>query len=381
MRLAVYTDYSYRRDGDAVYAERAFALFLAGLADHAREVTIAGRLEPEPGAWHYRLPDRLGFVALPHYPSLTHPAAVLRAGAGSVARFWRLLGRVDAVWVLGPHPLGIAFALLALARGRRVALGVRQDLPAYVASRHPDRRDLQRVARGLEAAWRALARLLPTVVVGAALGHAYGRARRLLSISVSLVDEADLVAPERAAERDYAGTLRVLSVGRLDEEKNPLLLADALARLAQDGRDWRLVVCGEGPLRDALAQRLASLGVAHRAELRGYVPIDGGLLDLYRSSHAFLHVSWTEGMPQVLLEAFAAGVPVVATAVGGVAAMAGDAALLVSPGDPEAAATALRRIARDADLRARLVEAGHARAARHTRQAETRRVAEFLLGS
>ena len=79
--------------------------------------------------------------------------------------------------------------------------------------------------------------------------------------------------------------------------------------------------------------RLRELGVAEHAELLGYVPIDGGLLELYRSSHAFLHVSWTEGLPQTLFEAFAAGLPVVATAVGGVPAAVGDAALLVEPGD------------------------------------------------
>ncbi len=70
----------------------------------------------------------------------------------------------------------------------------------------------------------------------------------------------------------------------------------------------------EGDLR----ARLDELGVADHADLLGYVPITGGLLDVYRSSHAFLHVSWTEGLPQTLFEAFAAGLPVVATAVGGV---------------------------------------------------------------
>ena len=53
--------------------------------------------------------------------------------------------------------------------------------------------------------------------------------------------------------------------------------------------------------------------MAERVDLRGYLPLDGGLLDLYRGADALLHVSWTEGVPQVLLEAFAAGLPVVAT--------------------------------------------------------------------
>ena len=109
---------------------------------------------------------------------------------------------------------------------------------------------------------------------------------------------------------------------------------------------------GEGPLAEPLQARLGELGLEEHAETRGYVPIDGGLLDLYRSSHAFLHVSLTEGVPQVLIEAFASGVPVVATAVGGVAEAAGDAALLIPPRDAPAAVQALAQIAGGAELRA-----------------------------
>jgi glycosyltransferase involved in cell wall biosynthesis len=167
-------------------------------------------------------------------------------------------------------------------------------------------------------------------------------------------------------------------VGRIEREKNPLLLADVLARLRERDPRWRLVVCGEGPMEAQLRERCEELGVAEHAELRGYVPIDGELPRLYRESHALLHVSWTEGVPQVLFEAFAAGLPVVATAVGGVAAASGDAALLVPPGEADPPADALARVGSDAELRRALVEAGAARVREHTTEAECRRVAEFL---
>ena len=148
------------------------------------------------------------------------------------------------------------------------------------------------------------------------------------------MEEAQIVTPEDALARSYDGELQVLNVGRLDPEKNPLLLADVLARLRENDPRWRLVVCGDGPLQDALAERLAALGLSEHADLRGYVTFDGGLLDAYRSSHAFLHVSWTEGFPQIMFEAFAGGLPVVGTAVGGVAEGVGDAALLIPPATP-----------------------------------------------
>ncbi len=375
MRLLVYTDYVYRREGGAVYAERAFALFLAELRRHVDRLVIVGRLDPASGSSHYRLPDEVEFVPLPHYRSLVDARRSVPAMARSLARFWQALRGIDTVWLLGPYALSVLFALLAAVRGRRVALGVRQDQPAYVRSRHPDRRWVHVAGDALERVYRAMARVWPVVVVGPDLARNYRSACRVLPISVSLVRSEQLTAPDEALAKDYGGELTALSVGRLEAEKNPLLLADILARL--DDR-WRLVVCGEGPMETALGDRLAELGVDDRAELRGYVPIDGELPQLYRSSHALLHVSWTEGVPQVLFEAFAAGLPSVATAVGGVADAAAGAALLIPPGEPEAAAAALSRVASEPDLRRQLVTAGHDIVAERTLESESERVARFL---
>ena len=377
MRVAVYTDYVYHREGDAVYAERAFALFLARLGQELDRLVVVGRLDPRPGRAHYRLPDELEFVALAHYESLARPVAVAGALARSVRRFWAVLGGVDTVWLLGPHPMALAFAALVRLRRRRIVLGVRQDTPAYMRNRHPGRRWIHLVGDALERAWRALARRHEAIVVGPELARRYARGGRVLELSVSLIAESDIASRETVASRSYDGELLALSVGRLEQEKNPLLLADVLAALPDP---WRLLVCGEGPLAGALESRLRALGVAERAELRGYVPIDGGLLDVYRSSHAFLHVSWTEGLPQVLFEAFAGRLPVVATDVGGVASATGEAALIIPPGDAQAAATALERVAADPELRARLIDAGLERVRGRTLEAECRRVAAFIAG-
>ena len=378
MRLAVYTDYVYRRSGSGVYAQRAFALFLARLAAEVDELAIAGRLDPEPGESYYRLPEDVEFVALPHYAALSRPVSAFPAMVRSLGRFWQLLGRVDAAWLLGPYPLSFAFVPLARLRRKRVYLGVRQDWPRYVQSRHPRRRALQLLAHAMEAGWRALARLYPVVVVGPELARNYAGSRAVLPVTVAMVDEED-IAPPRPPE-PASEELRVLSVGRLETEKNPLLLADVLARLRSADPRWRLVVAGEGPLRGELEERLRELEVAEAAELRGYVPIDAGLRELYRECDLFLHVSWTEGLPQVIFEAFAARLPVVATAVGGVPDAAGDAALLVPPGDAEAPARELERLVADDALRAALVERGVERVRAHTTGVEVARVARFFEG-
>jgi glycosyltransferase involved in cell wall biosynthesis len=381
MRLAVYTDYEYRSDGTRRYGQRAFVVFLEALRERVDRLVLVGRLDPEPGSSHYPLHEDTELLGLPHYESLGHPLAVARSLLVSVRLFWRLLDELDTVWVLGPYPHSVLLALLTIARRRRLVLGVRQDMPLYVRSRRPDRRWMHWSADLLEAIWRLLARRYPVVVVGPELERKYraGRARSVLATAVSLVSEGDLErAAAAVAARDYSGELTLLTVGRLDAEKNPLLLAEIAALLAAGGRRWRLLVCGDGPMREQLRERVEQLGLADVVELLGYVPIDGGLLDLYRNSHAFLHVSWTEGFPQVLVEAFASGLPTVATAVGGVPAAAEGAALLVEPDDAAAAAAALERIAAEPRLRDELIAAGLERARGGTLEAATERLAEYL---
>lgn len=378
IRLGVYTDYTYRRDANgAVYAERAFALFLASLVGRLEQLLIVGRLRPGEGTAAYALPPSIDFRALPFYSAQTDLSRSVFAMARSLRVYARALASIDVVWLFGPHPLALAFALLALARGKRVVLGVRQNYPEYVASRHPGQRWLRAAAGSLEAAYRLLARRCPAIVVGPELAANYRIAGELLEMNVSLVSERDLVRPEQALARSYDDEIRVLSVGRIEREKNPLLLARILAELARRRTRCRLVVCGEGPLEEQLAREFEREGVADRTEMLGYVPFDS-LRDLYRGSHVFLHVSLTEGLPQVLFEAFAAGAPVVATAVGGVPAAAGDAAVLVGPDNAVAAADAVQRVIADPELRERLVRAGHERVRPRTLESESERVLAFL---
>ncbi len=193
MRLAVYTDYAYHRVGGEVFAERAFALFLGRLSGELDRLVLVGREAPAVTGARYAVGAGVELVSLPYYRRLSEPWSVLRSSISSLARFWRALRGVDGVWLLGPHPLGIAFAALAAVRRRRVVLGVRQDIRAYVESRHPNRRSLRLAAAVLDAAWRLLARRFPVVVVGPEIATHYARATALLEITVSLVTERDLV--------------------------------------------------------------------------------------------------------------------------------------------------------------------------------------------
>jgi glycosyltransferase involved in cell wall biosynthesis len=380
-RLAVFCDFSYRRDGDLITAELPFSLFLDALARHFRAVTLIGRLDPTGTRFDYEMRD-IELAPLPYYSSGADLLAVMRALPDAVRRFWAVLAQVDVVWVLGPNPPhAIVFALLALARRKRLVLGVRQQLPRLIRHRHPGRPHVWMAAWVLERMFRLLGRVAGVVVVGPELAREYRHSRGVHTALISLLSEDDMAAAS-GDDRDYsAPELRLLSVGRLDPEKNPLLMVDILRDALRADPRWRLDVCGDGSLAEALRARAEKLGVGERLTVHGHIGFGERLWDLYRSSHALLHVSLTEGMPQVLLEAFAARLPVVATAVGGVPEMAGGRGLLIAPRDAPAGAAALQRLLDDPDERARHVEAGVTYAREHTLTAESARLALFLGGA
>ena len=379
-RLAVFCDFSYRLDGDLTTAELPFSLFLLALSRHFRRLTLIGRLDPTGTRFPYEMRD-VELQPLPYYSSGADFGAVMRALPAAMRRFWGVLARVDVVWVLGPNPPhAIVFALMALARRRRLVLGVRQQLPRLIRHRHPGRPHVWLAAWVLERMFRALSRIGGVVVVGPELAHEYRHAQRLYRALISLLEESDIAAAGEDHRDFSAPDLRLLSVGRLDPEKNPLLMADVLREALNTDPRWRLEVCGDGSLAGALMARATELGVGDRLVMHGHVGFGDALWQLYRDCHALLHVSMTEGMPQVLLEAFAARLPVVATAVGGVPEMTRGRGLLIPPQDAAAGGHALQRLLDDPAERARGVEAGVAYAREHTLDAEAARLARFLQG-
>ena len=155
------------------------------------------------------------------------------------------------------------------------------------------------------------------------------------------------------------GALIVLFGSRLEAQKDIPTLLEAFALLVDRLPHLHLVIAGQGTLRDALQARASALGIASRVSFAG-VRLD--MPDVLRASDIFVLSSTWEGLPMVILEALAAGCPIVSTAVGGVpsAVVDGQTGVLVPPRDPAALAAGIERVARDPSWRRRLAAAGRA---------------------
>lgn len=138
----------------------------------------------------------------------------------------------------------------------------------------------------------------------------------------------------------------ICSIGRLSPEKGFNFLIEVFADLIAAGHDYHLVILGEGQMRSALEKQVAEIGISDRLLLPGYVADAARYLPLF---NLFAMPSLTEGLPMVLLEAMAAGTPIVATRVGGVARVLSDglAGLLVKPCDKEGLKAAIVSSATD----------------------------------
>jgi D-inositol-3-phosphate glycosyltransferase len=156
----------------------------------------------------------------------------------------------------------------------------------------------------------------------------------------------------------------VLFVGRLASQKNVDVLLDAAAELRHDGRRPIIRIIGDGIERDRLQAKAALLGLSTVVFEGRRTPAE--IADAYARATVVVLPSTHEGMPLVLLEAMAAGAPVVASGLSEIVEAGGDAIVTVDRVTPEALAAALQLVLDDESLRDRLSAAGRERAGRYT---------------
>jgi glycosyltransferase involved in cell wall biosynthesis len=333
---------SYRGAGDQVFAGipvRRFRYFLKRWENLTHEETA---------------PDRMRRSLL--YRVM--PACFVLRGMRAIYRLCRR-ERYDVVHVHWPLPLALFGWAAQLARPVPLVTTFYGVELRWVKSAMPF---LKRFL-----AWAA--RRSDRVV--AISSYTAGEVRELADVPVEVIPYT-ATFPEPAGRRARGeGPFTVLFVGRLVERKGVSHLVAALARLDRDV-PARLVIVGEGPERPRLEQEARRLGVADRVELRGRVSGDE-LAAAYASASVFVLPSVldargdTEGLGVVLLEAMHHGVPVVGSRIGGIPDIVvdGESGLLVPPGDAEALAGAIRALARDPVLAARLGEGGRERLRTH----------------
>ena len=173
------------------------------------------------------------------------------------------------------------------------------------------------------------------------------------------VDPARYSARPASAPSD---TLRLLCVGRLVPAKGQRILVEACRLLRESGRRFSLTLVGDGPDRPALEEAVRRHGLGAQVRFTGALN-EAQVLALYREADAFVLPSFAEGIPVVLMEAMAMGVPCVTTRITGIPELieAGQDGLLVTPSDAAELCAAITRLMDEPQLHARLAARGRAK--------------------
>jgi len=161
------------------------------------------------------------------------------------------------------------------------------------------------------------------------------------------------------------GAFNVLSIGKLHPVKGHIYLIDACKLLRERRMDFVCLIVGDGPDRALLQEKIAAAGLADFVHLLG-PRLRTEIAEIYRGAHVLVAPSVPtstgrrEGIPVVLMEAMASGLPVVASRISGIPELVehGENGILVPPADPRSLAGALQRLQDEPGLRVRLGNAG-----------------------
>ena len=286
-------------------------------------------------------------VDIPFYEGLRIGVPSLPAAVETLAE-----GRYDLVHLCSPGPAGVAAALIARTMELPILGSYHTELGAYAGLRSGD----ARLRAGMDLALAAFYGQCSVVLSPSESADDSLRALGVPGERIGRWDrgvDIERFGPELRADGRFPGAINVLYAGRLTKEKGVDLLAQAFLSARERDPRLHLVLAGGGPEEALLRERLGGF-----ATFLGW--LDGHeLARAYASADIFLFASRTDTFGQVILEAQASGLPVIAVAEGGPLSLIEDGRSgRLCPPDQEAVADALIELAVSPALRARLAEGG-----------------------
>jgi glycosyltransferase involved in cell wall biosynthesis len=379
-------------DGTLRELEGSFARYVDSLAPYFDEVSLcvpwldeAPKSEGEDGT-----PIRSSNVTVSPLPPFEGPIHFYPRLATMLPRLVGWARRIDLLHCRVPSPAAVfPFAAARFVRRPAFVLVV-GDLAALRPSM-PYRglkRALWRAYTGFEERnIRWMVKHALTFANGSALAakHA-GDGSRVVETTTTTIGVDDIAA---RADTCAGSRVRMLAVSRIEPRKNVRVLPAAIRLLLDDGIDVTLDVVGPAPggpgaqERSQIVGEAQRLGVGDRVSLVGPMPL-AQLLPRYAGYDVFVLPTLPgEGIPRVLLEAMAGGLPIVATRVAGIPSLVTHEqnGLLLDEPSPQAIAGAVARIVRDSSLRQRLIANGYQTARRHTLEQQAARMMATVASS
>ena len=355
--------------------------FIAEMARQAGWVTFFAHESEDDGTQDFIMPEEL-VCSVSLGPKRSAPARTFNPGK-ALSPFYTHLNELDVMLIRGPSPLLPAIA--KLFQNRSLALLIVND---YLTGIQYLPQALWR--KSLIGWWAALnawqqgrflKRSLVLVNSAELLEKFTGKSPNLKEVFTSSISETDFV---NAVCSEVHKPVRLLYAGRIDQAKGLLELVEALSILLSRGFDAILEIAGWISEMDPTFHRLnamaETLGVAERVRFKGYLKAGTELVSWMQAGDIFVLPSYAEGFPRAILDAMAAGLPVVASHVGGIPhrLVHNENVYLIKPRSSNAIADAVEQLVLQEELRKKIAENGLSWARRYTLQKSCSLIIEEL---
>lgn len=399
MKLGVFINQDFYIDGMSIRTTLSFIKFIESFSTHFEQIIIfapSQNLETNDRAV-YKCSDVISLCSLPYYEDVRDLFKRLPFMIKETSEKMKpQIENCDVIWIVGPHPLALLAYRLAKKAKVPIFMHIRGNILEDIKVRFKGKKYLfaKAYAYALHYNNIFLCKRMPVMVVGSKLYDLYAKyTKDIYCISPSMISKQDIdesITYLRTKPDIQDRDVELIFVGRVEPEKGISYLFEALRRLNnQSQKKYKLTLIGAAHPRgretkwkaEAFHNLARELGIEQFINWIGYVPFGRELFNLYRKADFFILPSLSEGIPKVLYEAMAAGLPIITTSIGGIPDIIKNEknGLLILSGSTDSIIRALQRLLNDRALSKSLIEGGFQSAEEHTMERARDQMMEKLI--
>lgn len=384
MKLTLVEAGPYFYDGSDHYTRKHFVRSVKAFAPYFEEITICGPLmevdRPPAHSFPVEVPN-LSFCKLPYSDGIADFIKKFPKNATPLIRaISENIHNWDLVWIRLPNPAGFIAYKIARKHGKPILLQMSGDQKKIVRAKYSG---MKRLIAYLGATFftaldKKMIKETPTLVLSSELLRKFRNyGDHLFYWLNSQVSQDDIYYREDTC---LGESIHILYVGSLEKHKGLDYLMIAERKLRDAGYNVHLNLVGTGSQGSILKELTMNLSIHEYVIFHGYIGDHAQLLRVYRKNDIFILPSLSEGMPKVLFEAMASGLPIVAADVGGIPDVIkpGETGLLVPPRSPDGIYKAVEKLITDDELRKKIIQEGYAFVEQHTIEKQAERIMAII---
>jgi glycosyltransferase involved in cell wall biosynthesis len=374
MKLGIFINQAFYDFKGQISTDLSFVRFIESFGKEFQEIKIFAPTKKVSSHYEqglYLCGKKIFLCQLPYYDNvkdLAKKALILLPR--SMALLFNGLKDVDRLWIVGPHPLGLMAGFFADFYKIPSFLHIRGNILNDVKARYDNSMIGKTYARYMHWSNRMLSKKMTTLAVGSQLFDLYKDEAKVINwVSPSLITMKDIITTREGLQQKkgkHNSRVIMLFVGRVEPEKGLEYLFSALQELNQNTSNrYELMVVG-GAQRGSeekekqIRQSALQMGIDQFITWKGYVPYSNEIKKIYREADVFVLPSLTEGIPKVIYEALAFGVPIVSTDVGGISDIIkhNHNGILIKPGSKDEIVSAVKSLLERPGFEKQLIENG-----------------------